>query len=156
MTIEENKALCEKYPFLTLKVDDCDNPIEPDYEFTWLDSMPDGWRKAFGLQMCEELKAALIEDNMLEDYEIVQIKEKYGGLRWYDNGHSEKVGDIIEKYEELSERTCIDCGEPAKYMSLGWICPYCTSCAELSFIRRLQDSDRYDNIRFKNYFREIK
>ena len=50
-------------------------------------------------------------------------------LRWYDAGASEEIQTIINKYEDISYHTCISCGKPAKYLSTGWICPYCEKCA---------------------------
>lgn len=56
----------------------------------------------------------------------MQIKEKYGSLRWYSNGSPNGCEyPIINKYEALSKRTCIVCGKSAKYISTGWISPYC-------------------------------
>lgn len=99
----------------------------PDH--TELDAMPDGWRKAFGIQMCKEIKAALkLHKGALRKYRIVQIKEKFGGLRWYDNWSTAEVMKVIKKYEHISYFTCIDCGKPATKMSTGWICPYCDDC----------------------------
>lgn len=46
-------------------------------------------------------------------------------LRWYSNGNTEDVFNIINKYEDISYNTCIVCGKPAKYITRGWICPYC-------------------------------
>ena len=100
-----NRYLCEKYPFLNPHVENW------DYEFIELDFMPDGWRKSFGLEMCEEIKKALIKNNYLNDYYIAEIKEKYGGLRWYDYGAPDEVEEIIKKYEQLSLHTCEFCGE---------------------------------------------
>lgn len=93
--------------------------------------MPTGWRKAFGLQMCEEIKQALLNKDGLKtlfNYRIAQIKEKYGGLRWYDANTTSEIQDIISKYEDISYHTCINCGKEAKYMSKGWISPYCEEC----------------------------
>lgn len=104
-----NKQLCERYPFLIpsnrfsgIKITEAQNggywPGDPeaipeyDYEYTELDSMPDGWRKAFGEQMCEELKNELLKFNYLDKYRITQIKEKFGTLRWYDEGYP--IGDV--------------------------------------------------------------
>ena len=135
----ENKRLCKRYPFLRPRnrFDDIimwehpkwDWRYARPYEWTELDAMPDGWRKAFGKQMCEEIRNALIEENYLYKYRIVQIKEKYGSLRWYDWASSKKVQDIIDKYEEISARTCICCGRPATKISKGWISPFCDRCA---------------------------
>lgn len=78
-TIRENKRLCKRYPFLIPWNRFTGKFIQSyDYSFTELDSMEDGWRKAFGLKMCEEIREALIEDNDLYRWRIVQMKEKYG------------------------------------------------------------------------------
>lgn len=100
--------------------------------YTELDAMEPGWRKAFGLQMCEEIKQELKRHKgALKRYRITQIKEKFGGLRWYDNYSTEKIWkEIIPKYTQLSYKTCIHCGKPAKYISKGWISPYCEDCAK--------------------------
>ena len=129
--IESNQKLIERFPFLiprnrwTGKV-----PEDYDYSYTELDSMPDGWRKAFGEQMCEDIREELVRAEYLDQYRITQIKEKYGTLRWYDFGCTERMlRDIIPKYEHLSARICIRCGNPATKVSIGWISPYCDTCA---------------------------
>jgi len=96
--------------------------------YTELDDMEPGWRKAFGIQMCEEIKQALKKHNYLYKYRITQIKEKFGTLRWYDEGAPKEVHDIIDKYENLSWDTCICCGKPATKITAGWISPYCDDC----------------------------
>lgn len=84
---EYNRELVKEYPFLlphsrwTDKVDE-----NYDYSYTEMDSMPVGWRLAFGDQLLKEIKDCLVEFNCLDDYRILQIKEKYGSLRWYDSG----------------------------------------------------------------------
>ena len=94
---------------------------------TELDAMELGWRKAFGIQMCKEIRAALLRQSWkaLFKYRITQIKEKFGELRWYDEFSTKDIEDIIDKYEDISRHTCIVCGKPATKMSTGWICPYC-------------------------------
>ena len=96
---EYNKQLIEQYPFLMPYNIWTGKPIDDyDYEYIWLDDMPDGWRNAFGLQMCEELKQALLEEGgekLLSEYKIIQIKEKFGYLRWYDSWTTNKVQDIV-------------------------------------------------------------
>ena len=129
---ESNKKLVEKYPFLRLSDEwTGDHFDDDDFAYTWLDDMPYGWRKAFGEQMCDEIKEELIRCNYLDKYRIIQIKEKFGGLRWYDTGVPDgcKVWDIIRKYEKISATTCIGCGKPATKVSTGWICPWCDDCA---------------------------
>lgn len=108
---------------------------------TELDAMPTGWRKAFGIQMCKDLKKVLKKHNYLYKYRIIQIKEKFGELRWYSCGSPRGCEyPVIEKYEELSGRTCISCGSPAKYITRGWISPYCESC--------VSKNETYDEIKY--------
>ena len=131
-----NEELGRKYPFLILKTDYwTDRELsedEIDYEHTWFDDIPTGWAKAFGVQMCDELLEILKKGNCVDDYRIIQIKEKFGALRWYDNGILPSISDEynawLRKYEDLSEMTCIVCGEPATHTTRGWIMPVCQKC----------------------------
>lgn len=132
---QENKELLEKYPWLYPVSEYTGKPLENyDYSFTWMDDIPLGWNIAFGKQMVEELGALLEKYNYQDEYSICQIKEKFGGLRWYDNGFPtegyEEYKEWLDKYEELSFKTCIDCGKPAKYFTRGWITPICEDCAK--------------------------
>ena len=146
-TKEENKELCDRYPFLIpwnrfsgKRITEAKDggyflhspEVIPkyDYEYTEADSMPEGWWTAFGGRMCDEIRDALIEDDDLDRYRVVQIKEKYGALVWYDNGvkPNSRVHDIIRRYERLSARTCIVCGAPATRVALGWVSPFCDDC----------------------------
>ena len=98
--------------------------------YTELEAMEPGWRKAFGIQMCKEIKKELKKHKFLYKYRIVQIKEKWGYLHWYDGGtpKDSKIYDIIRKYEQISAKTCGVCGKPATKISKGWIYPYCDDC----------------------------
>ena len=144
-TKEQNKSLCERFPFLIpsnrwsgMRITEAASggywPGDPeavpeyDYEFTELDDMPDGWRDAFGEQLCEELLEELKANDALDTYRITQIKEKFGMLRWYDSGNTKHGYEIIGKYARLSMRTCILCGKPATRITLGWVSPYCDDC----------------------------
>lgn len=146
-TQEENKRLCERYPFLIpwnrfsgMLITEAQHggywPGSPneipdyDYEYTELDELPEGWVKAFGEKMCEEIRDALIDDGDLDRWRIVQAKEKYGSLVIYDNGIKEgsRVHDIIDKYKNISGWTCIVCGKPATRITTGWISPFCDDC----------------------------
>lgn len=134
--IRKNKELIEKYPWLWPK-DWFGNPIPTDkfdYSSTTLDDFPEGWKKAFGEKMCEEIQTALIKHQCVDRFTILQLKEKYGAMRLYFGGLpracQDEIHAIVMKYEELSAKTCCICGKPAKWMSKGWICPYCDECAQ--------------------------
>lgn len=124
--------LCIKFPFLKSRGYN-DKPLYPFLQWgSWWGCIPKGWRKAFGLQLCKELKAELKRCNYLKKYRISDVKEKFGSLQVYDGGAPEgsDIQDILHKYEFISYRTCIECGRPAKYITSGWICPYCEDCID--------------------------
>lgn len=126
-----NYMLCRRYPFLRPWNRFSGKLVRPyDYSYTELDALPTGWYKRFGLLMCKELRSALIGDDDLDRWRIVQIKEKYGELRLYDNGHNinSAVPSIINKYTLISRYTCVCCGNDATKVTLGWVLPYCDDC----------------------------
>lgn len=47
-TYVRNFFLCKKYPFLK-------QGKNFEYKFTELDNLPEGWRRRFGLAICDEL-----------------------------------------------------------------------------------------------------
>ena len=64
-----------------------------------------------------------------------QIKEKYGGLRFYystEGGASEdydnNISTIIDYVSYLSEHTCEDCGKKGKKRKGSWIVTLCDDC----------------------------
>lgn len=138
------KWLVSKYPFLRIK----DNSVCPwlnteKVEGTWLDDLPDGWVNALCIEMCDELLAAL--GKYVDDFIIVQTKEKYGSLvvhyHWGDkertdeeqkelNNVSNAVHDILNKYLHRSYHTCARCGQEATKYSKPWILPFCSECFE--------------------------
>lgn len=127
-----NWILCGKYPFLIPRYDWSGKIIEDyDYTSTYLDDIPVGWKIAFGEMMCEEIKQELVRCNYLDEFRIVQAKEKFGQARIYTNGEPIgcKVQQIIDKYSVLSQNICIICGKPdVPITNNGWISPYCKKC----------------------------
>lgn len=57
---------------------------------------------------------------------IAQIKEKFGGLRYYADGDlDEAMYGAIDFAESLSYTICEECGEPGKLRSGGWMRTLC-------------------------------
>lgn len=78
----------------------------------------EGWHPLVK-ELMEELKKAGWNG------EIRQVKEKFGGLRFYIGEGSEEIWAIIEKYERKSYTICEVCGEPGKPRKGGWIKTLC-------------------------------
>lgn len=57
---------------------------------------------------------------------IAQIKEKFGGLRYYADGDvDEQMDGMIDFAEALSYTICEECGAPGKLRSGGWMRTLC-------------------------------
>lgn len=69
---------------------------------------------------------------------VMQIKEKFGRLRFYCHNASDKLDDMIEAAEVESGKTCEMCGKPGVLMkSGGWFKTLCADDAlQLGFKKR--------------------
>ena len=74
-------------------------------------SIPEGWFKAFGKELIQDLNEAIDSEN-IEDFEFLEVKEKWLELRMYIHPYNERIEQIIEKYTELSRKYCLACGSP--------------------------------------------
>lgn len=61
---------------------------------------------------------------------ILQIKEKFGGLRIYTNGVDTEYDNYVEFAESMSYRCCEVCGAPGKPRNTGWTKTLCDTHAE--------------------------
>lgn len=68
----------------------------------------------------ERLTEQLIERGVESEYlpVVVQVKEKYGGLRFYLNVSTEEMDELIEKAEEESLEICEECGKAGRLMAV--------------------------------------
>ena len=59
---------------------------------------------------------------------ICQIKEKFGGLRFYTAGHTKDFQKLLEAAEIACDKTCEFCGDPGKLRSGDWLTVRCDKC----------------------------
>ena len=138
---QANKKLIEELPFLD------DNNL---HNTKLDDECPEGWTK-LKLDFYRELKPLLIKYNCIDEYEIVQSKEKWGSWRLYAVGIPSEMEneyfELLHKYKKISEHTCIHCGKEAKMCDFGWIIfPICKECWDKGYI---SDTRNYDEIVIK-------
>lgn len=89
----------------------------------WGIAVGDGW-----FEIIKELA------EKLEPLGVVaaQVKEKFGGLRFYINGVDKSIFDEVHGYineaESKSYETCERCGKPGKRTGKGWVLTLCEEC----------------------------
>jgi|GEM_PF-1605271 hypothetical protein len=72
------------------------------------------------------------------EYYIIQIKEKFGTLRFYTGGMTDAGWNLIGEAEDLSAATCEDCGRPGELdQSSSWIVTSCKWDKRISKISML-------------------
>jgi hypothetical protein len=79
---------------------------------------------------------------------VMQVKEKFGGLRFYVHGATEKQFDYIYFAEHLSYKVCEDCGTMKDVMSydISWIRTLCPEHADKQYGEAAEQyrSGKYD------------
>ena len=56
---------------------------------------------------------------------VEQVKEKFGGLRFYYEGGDEQIYGMVRMAEVWAGMACEDCGEPGKRRGGGWVRTLC-------------------------------
>lgn len=134
MTEEKDKALCAKYPkiFRNRRGDPRQTLMCFGFEHD------DGWFDIIDtlchtIQHHLDWKRGLDEFKSLSEEEwdechqtvAVQVKEKWGGLRFYVSNCDGYIDGAIALAESLSLRTCEQCGAPGRPRGGGWVRTLC-------------------------------
>ncbi len=95
----------------------------------------DGWFQIlYDLSVSIEDQANKLKANGMPEEQlpcVSQVKEKFGGLRFYVNNLYGDMGDLIDAAEASSQETCDECGSPAKRLyTNGWLRTICDTCAD--------------------------
>jgi len=56
---------------------------------------------------------------------VAQIKEKFGGLRFYYSGGDDEISGMVSMAESWAGHSCETCGVPGKSREGGWIKTLC-------------------------------
>ena len=101
---DRNRELIAEYPWLDIGYE----------QLTLLDMLPMGWSGLI-LDMCKEIKRELVKYDLVSKYQVIEAKEKWYELRWYDglcdlSPMPSAITDIVCKYEMQSKEVCMMCG----------------------------------------------
>lgn len=121
MSPELDNALCEKFPLIFAER----NGSMTTTAMCWGFDVGDGWHSLIDV-LCEEVQRETDQQGALQVV-ATQVKEKYGGLRFYVGAATDRQMAMIDLAEALSYRTCEECGAPGALVSNegGWLATRC-------------------------------
>jgi len=93
----------------------------------WGFAHDDGWFMII-YDLSVDIMDTCRKDN-IDTPEVVQVKEKMGGLRYYIHGGNTVIQDLIYRAEDASCKTCEVCGEPGYMRREGWVRTLCDAHA---------------------------
>ncbi len=87
----------------------------------------DGW-----LPILEDLFAKIdeiVKKDKIEHFQVVQVKEKFGGLSVYVHGGNDEINQLIRQAEKKADKTCEVCGYAGETHEIdNWYTTLCDRC----------------------------
>jgi hypothetical protein len=124
MREELDKALCEKYA----KIFRDRHGDMRSTAMCWGFDHGDGWYNIID-QLCASIQNHIDWNsptgNPIPQVVATQVKEKFGGLRFYYMGGDDTIDGMVRMAEALSLVTCERCGAPGQTRGRGWIRTLC-------------------------------
>jgi hypothetical protein len=142
MRQELDEALCAKYP----KIFKDRHASMMETLMCWGFDVGDGWYQALD-SLCANIQHHIDWSHKNHEWDLkwnaehpdeqrpvrdpvsqvvaVQVKEKFGGLRFYYDGGDDQVYGMVRMAESWAAHTCEQCGAPGKMRGHGW---YYTAC----------------------------
>ena len=122
MRLELDERLCREFPLLY-----ADRHEAPTATcMCWGFNVGDGW-----FPLLYELSAQLeplIAAQPEPRARAAQVKEKFGGLRFYLDNATDAMAALIAAAEARAWVTCEECGQPGTARRDGWIKVRCDAC----------------------------
>lgn len=93
----------------------------------WGLEVGDGWIQLLD-GLCADL-ARVIEAQGLNGFVVTQVKEKFGGLRFYTQGGNAETQDLVNAAQDASWGICEQCGKLGKTRGAVAVFTACDECA---------------------------
>ena len=130
-----DEQLCARYPKIFVN-------RYADMQTTamcWGIGCGDGWYNILD-QLCHNIQSHTDWQNRetvkVPQVVATQVKEKFGGLRFYYDGGDEYISGVATMAESMSEVTCEECGAPGQQRGGGWIYTACDAHTQLEHLSK--------------------
>ena len=155
MTDDQNNQMTDRYPKIFVKRPRLDGGHYP----FWFEC-GSGWCGLIDT-LCRNIQGHIDNQNTNYDYKIkrgeakeedrpnfqvvaTQVKEKFGGLRFYTYGGDQYIDGLINMAESMSYNICEVCANPGKVGGGGWVTTMCEPCRELDNKRKEEYNAQYE------------
>jgi hypothetical protein len=157
MKKELDEALCAKYP----KIFAQRHSSVTETAMCWGFECGDGWYQILD-SLCGQIQHHIDWSHKNKEYDLkwnsenpaeqrpvrepvpqvvaVQVKEKFGGLRFYYEGGNEQIYGMVRMAESWAANTCEECGNPGSTRGGGWIRTLCDKHEEERQTRYAKDN----------------
>lgn len=122
MKAELQKKLFKKYPKIFKDVGEKPNVTVIYFGI----ETGDGWYQLID-DLCHRIQK-YIDDNDKKQSIAIQIKEKFGALRFYCYNGDDVIFDMIDAAEKDSMEICESCSKPGIMRNDGWMKVRCDPC----------------------------
>lgn len=131
MKTELDELLCSKYP----KIFKNRNGDPKDTLMCFGFECGNGWFDLLDT-LCRNIQSHLDwinkNDDVVHQVVAVQVKEKFGGLRFYYDGGDEYISGLVSMACSMSTHICEVCGDKGSIRGKGWITTLCDEHAKES------------------------
>lgn len=147
---ERRERIFEKFEKLYVRKKEGQDTSSPRRYPIWYGfECGDGW-----LALIEDLSCSIQHhvdikqkvDSAYAQPEVLQVKEKFGGLRFYVSNEDEFISGLIYMAEKISYRTCESCGNPGTLSKTGWWKTLCDLCRSARNNKDVDEFARMSNI----------
>jgi hypothetical protein len=125
MSPEKDDKLCKDFPLLYADR----HRSMTETCMCWGFTCNDGWYDII-YRLSAKLESLIEACDPVEGEKprAVQVKEKFGSLRFYMSFNTDEMSDLIREAEKESDITCEDCGKPGRLWGKSWLRTNCQEC----------------------------
>ena len=124
MKQELDELLCKKYPKMFVNR----NKSMQETAMCWGFGCGDGWFDLID-ELCGSIQSYIDlnsrPDRVIPQVTVDQVKEKFGGLRFYYKGGDDNIHGMVRMAEAWADASCEECGAPGERRNGGWIKTLC-------------------------------
>lgn len=116
--------------------------IEPFHPIAFGFECGDGWADLL-VELCEKIQSRLntFEPQVASEIVALQVKEKYGTLRFYISAYDDTIGGYIREAEKKSAVTCERCGKVGSVRGSVWLYAACDEHTREQDLNPLPESE---------------